>query len=142
MPDSISALSQHPCRSGLDADLTKDRRDWDSGPLAAARPTVRLLDGLAHRSFRPLQEGIPGALQEVDHRDGREALEVVHREQHWTLDEPMHQQAMLRRVDRRDTTVVNLVPERIGGDHAVQILQWRKAVEWVEELSDDGLLVR
>ena len=86
---------------------------------------------LPHRGFRPLREGIAGALQEVGHGDGGEALQVIHREERGPLDQAMDHQPVLARIDGRNATERDLVEEGIGRERPVQIGQGREADERV-----------
>ena len=141
-PRGIGPLRQDPPPTRFDPDLAQDGGERHSGPFGAAGPAVGELHRGAHRGLGPLREGIPGALQEVGHRDRGKALEVVHREERGALDQAMDQEPMLARVDGRDAPEVDLVEEGIGRDGAGHVSQGGEADDRVGGEADDALFAR
>jgi len=73
---------------------------------------------------RQLERGasVPGALEEIDARNRREALQLLDGECQRTVDQPVDGQRVLRRIDRRDAVVVALKDQIRWRDRAIQIV--------------------
>ena len=80
----------------------------------ASWPGVRLRTGGARQ--------VAGALEEVDARHRREALQVVEGEHHRPLDHAVNQQRVAARIDVGDAAVMPLEVEVGGRDDAHQVL--------------------
>ena len=75
----------------------------------------------------PFHAGIGGALEEIDFIDARQPLEIVQREDQRLIDQPVHHQAVVVRIDLRDATVMAFEAEPVRRDDAVELMQRRKA---------------
>ena len=75
-------------RAAFHAALLEQRRQQHAGPFGAAGHAVRFLNGL-----RAARRSVPGALDEVQAGDGREALQVVHGEGQRTVHQAVDHQS-------------------------------------------------
>jgi hypothetical protein len=75
----------------------------------------------------PLHAAIGRAFDEVDARHGREAQDVLHRENQWPLDQAMDHQSVLVRIDVGPAGMIALEKQPVRRDDAVQVLQRREA---------------
>ena len=122
----VGAFGQHPFRLGLDAGFRENGRQGNSGPFAATEQAVRVL----RRQFgfrRAPVLGVAGTFEEVDPRHGWKSRQIVHGEDERPLDQSMHHQPVLRRIDRRNPGMVALIMQAVRGDDSVQVLERRQA---------------
>ena len=71
--------------------------------------------------------GVAGTFEKMDARDRRKSRDLLHREDQRLLHQPMHDQPVLERVDRRRPGMVALIVKPVGGDDAGKILERREA---------------
>ena len=122
----VGAFDQRPLGFFLEADLFQQRRQLDAGPFRAADHAVGELQRIELRRA-PFHAAIRRALDEVDARHRRKALDVLHGQQQRPVDEAVDHQPVLLRIDRGAAAVVALEEQAVGGDDAGLILQRREA---------------
>ena len=130
-----------PCWTPASRSRSDERH---AGPLAAARRAVRGLDAL-RRGRAPLQHRVALALEEEDARRRGQAPDLLHGQDHRTIDQAVDQETVLARVDVGNTAAVDLVVERRRRDDPQRFVQGRDgAADFVRlrqgELLPDGLL--
>ena len=111
----------------LDAAFTQQRGHRHAGPLAAAREPVDALHVGFGRAAAPFAAAVAGALEEVDARDRRQALQLVDAEHERAIDEAVNRQRVRRRIDLGHARVMPLEMQRRGRDDAVGVVQRRAA---------------
>ena len=84
------------------------------------------------RAAAPLAAAVAGALEEVNARDGRQALQFVDAEDERAIDEAVNRQRVDRRIDLGDAGVMTLEVQRRGRDDAVGVVQRRAARRFLE----------
>ena len=70
---------------------------------------------------------VAGTFEKVDTRYRGKSRQLVHGEDERPLDEPMHDEPVLGRIDRRNPCMVALVMQAVRRDDAVEILKRRQA---------------
>ena len=70
---------------------------------------------------------VAGTFEEVDPRHGWKSRQIVHGENERPVDQSMHHQPVLRRIDRRNPRMVALIMQAVRGDDSVQVLERRQA---------------
>ena len=122
----VGAFGQHPFRLRLDARFREHGRQGNSGPFAATEQAV----GVLRRQFglwRAPVLGVAGTFEEVNPRHGWKSRHVLHGEDERPLDQSMHHQPVLGRIDRRNPAMVALIMQAVRGDDSVQVLKRRQA---------------
>ena len=71
--------------------------------------------------------GVAGTFEEVNPRHGWKSRHVLHGEDERPLDQSMHHQPVLGRIDRRNPRMVALIMQAVRGDDSVQVLERRQA---------------
>ena len=99
----VGAFRDDPGRALLHAGFFEQQRKQHSGPLAATCEPVRILSGGIRRNRGgPAGTGrgaVPVALDEMKSRYGRQAFQIVHRENQRAVDHAVDQQTMFLRID-------------------------------------------
>ena len=85
---------------------------------------MRLPDAL-RRGRAPLQHGVALALEEEDARRRGQAPDLLHGQDHRTIDQAVDQETVLRGVDVGDAAAVDLVVERRWRDDPQRFVQRR-----------------
>ena len=122
----VGAFRQHPFRVRLDARPRRAAAQRHAGVLHAMHHAVGVLAAVELRAA-PLHAGIGGAFEEIDPVDARKALEIVEREDQRLVDQAVHHQPVVVRIDLGDAAVMALEAEPVRRDDAVELVQRREA---------------
>ena len=97
-----------------------------AGVLHAMHHAVGVLAAI-ELGAAPFHAGIGRAFEKIDPVDARQPLEVVQREDQRLVDEAVHHQPVVARVDLRDAAMMALEAEPVRRDDAVELMQRREA---------------
>ena len=123
----VRAFGEDPRRAGVHAALTEQRGHRHAGPLAAAREAVDALHVRLRGAAAPFAAAVAGAFEEVDARDRRQPLQLLHGEDQRPIDHAVNGQRVPGRIDLGDTAMMPLEVQRGRRDDAVGLVQRRTA---------------
>ncbi len=122
----VGALRQDPFGVRLEAGLVEQQLQRHAGVFDAMHHAVGVLAAIELRAA-PLHAAIGRAFQEMDAVDAREALHVVKREDQRLVDQAMHHQPVVGRIDLGDAGMMPLEAQPVRRDDAVERMQRREA---------------
>jgi hypothetical protein len=122
---SIRAFQHQPLCIRLDASFIQHGLQRHAGIHDVVHHAVGKLAAVELRAA-PLHAGIRRAFEEVDPVHARHALDVLHREHQWLIDQAIDHQTVACRIDFRDAAVVALEAEPGRRDDSVQLMERRE----------------
>ena len=122
----VAAFQQQPFRFRLQAGFIEQRLQRHAGIHHAMHHAVRVLAAVELRAA-PFHSGIGGAFAEMRAVDARHALQIIEREDQRLVDQAMHDQPVIGRIDFGDAGMMPLEAQSVRRDDAVERVDRREA---------------
>jgi hypothetical protein len=123
--ESAPSASSH-LAFGLTPGFVEQHAQRHAGVFDAMHHAMGVLAAVELRAA-PLHAGVRGAFEEVDTVHAREALQAREREDQLFLDQPVHDQPVVFRIDLGDAAMMALEAQPVRRDDAVELVQRREA---------------